>query len=38
VDEEVQVDGGLVTSRKPADLPAFCEKALELFRARVAAS
>jgi deglycase len=24
VDREVHVDGGLVTSRKPADLPAFC--------------
>ena len=24
VDREVQVDDGLVTSRKPADLPAFC--------------
>jgi len=24
VDEEVHVDGGLITSRKPDDLPAFC--------------
>ncbi|WP_344143134.1 type 1 glutamine amidotransferase domain-containing protein [Polymorphospora rubra] len=24
VDEEVQVDDGLVTSRRPADIPAFC--------------
>ena len=31
VDEEVHVDGGLVTSRKPADLPAFCAKAIEEF-------
>jgi protease I len=30
VDEEVVVDGELVTSRRPADLPAFCEKMLEL--------
>lgn len=29
VDEEVVVDKGLVTSRKPDDLPAFCEKMLE---------
>jgi len=29
VDEEVHVDAGLVTSRKPDDLPAFCEKAVE---------
>ena len=29
VDEEVVVDNGLVTSRKPDDLPAFCEKMLE---------
>jgi protease I len=29
VDEEVVVDNGLVTSRKPADLPAFCEKMIE---------
>jgi protease I len=29
VDEEVQVDGGLVTSRKPDDLPAFCAKLVE---------
>jgi protease I len=29
VDEEVVVDGNLVTSRKPDDLPAFNEKLLE---------
>ncbi|HKS45129.1 MAG TPA: type 1 glutamine amidotransferase domain-containing protein [Amycolatopsis sp.] len=29
VDEEVVVDGGLVTSRKPHDLPAFCGKMVE---------
>lgn len=29
VDEEVFVDDGLVTSRKPDDIPAFCEKLLE---------
>jgi len=29
VDEEVVVDNGLVTSRSPADLPAFCTKMVE---------
>lgn len=29
LDEEVVCDKGLVTSRKPADLPAFCEKLIE---------
>jgi protease I len=29
VDEEVRVESGLVTSRKPDDLPAFCEKLVE---------
>jgi protease I len=29
VDEEVVVDGGLTTSRKPDDLEAFCAKAVE---------
>jgi deglycase len=31
VDEEVHVDEGLVTSRKPDDIPAFTEKAIEEF-------
>jgi len=29
VDEQVHVDNGLVTSRKPDDLPAFCDKMIE---------
>ena len=29
IDEEVVTDNGLVTSRKPADLPAFCKKMIE---------
>jgi hypothetical protein len=29
VDEEVHVDNGLVTSRKPDDLDALCEKMIE---------
>lgn len=32
VDEEVHTDHGLVTSRKPDDLPAFCRKIVEEFR------
>lgn len=31
VDEQVVVDGDLVTSRKPDDLPAFNQKMIELF-------
>ncbi len=31
VDEEVVVDDGLVTSRKPGDLPAFCANMIEAF-------
>lgn len=31
VDEEVHVDEGLVTSRNPDDLPAFCSKTVEEF-------
>jgi protease I len=31
IDQEVVTDSGLVTSRKPDDLPAFCAKAVEEF-------
>jgi protease I len=31
VDQEVVEDGNLVTSRKPADLPAFCARLVEVF-------
>lgn len=31
VDQEVVVDHGLVTSRRPDDLPAFCDKMIEEF-------
>jgi len=31
VDEQVVVDNGLVTSRKPADIPAFNRKMIEEF-------
>ncbi|ACK72834.1 intracellular protease, PfpI family [Gloeothece citriformis PCC 7424] len=31
VDQEVVVDEGLVTSRKPDDIPAFCQKMIEEF-------
>jgi protease I len=32
-DAEVVVDGNLVTSRKPEDLPAFCRASLEVLTA-----
>lgn len=32
VDKEVVVDGNLVTSRKPGDLPAFCRETLKLLQ------
>jgi protease I len=32
VDQEVVVDSGIVSSRKPDDLPAFCKKMVEEFR------
>jgi protease I len=31
VDEEVVVDGNLITSRSPSDLPAFCETIIKQF-------
>jgi len=31
VDEEVHVDGDLVSSRKPDDLPAFCREIVQVF-------
>ena len=31
VDEQVHVDGALVSSRKPDDLPAFCEQMVRAF-------
>ena len=37
VDEEVVVDGNLVTSRKPDDLPAFCRAILERVAAKAKA-
>lgn len=33
VDQEVCVDGPILTSRRPADLPAFCAKLIELVAA-----
>lgn len=33
VDQEVVVEPGLVSSRKPADLPAFCREMLRMFEA-----
>ena len=36
VDEEVHVDDGLVSSRKPDDLPAFCKGILRVLEAGVA--
>jgi protease I len=33
VDAEVQVDGDLVTSRKPSDLEVFCARTVDLFAA-----
>src|SRR5947209_5390385 len=38
VDEEVVVDDGIVTSRKPDDIPAFNEKMIEQFAAERVAS
>jgi protease I len=35
VDEEVRADDGLLTSRKPDDLPAFCGNLIEEFAPKV---
>ena len=32
VDKQVTVDRGVISSRKPDDLPAFCQKLIEEFR------
>jgi len=37
VDREVVIDGGLVTSRKPDDIPAFNKAIIETFRKGVPA-
>ena len=37
VDKEVMVDGNLITSRKPADLPAFCREIARALSAHAAA-
>jgi protease I len=36
VDRETVVEGGLVTSRKPDDLPAFCREMIKLFQSGTA--
>jgi protease I len=36
VDEQVHVDGAIVTSRKPDDLPAFCKAMVDVFATRSA--
>ena len=38
VDREVVVDGRLVTSRKPDDLPAFCARMIEMFEGSTGAA
>ena len=38
VDQEVVVDGNLITSRKPSDIPAFSEKMVEALSERISAS
>lgn len=38
VDEEVAVDGNLITSRMPADLPAFCREIKKALVSRAAAA
>jgi protease I len=38
VDEEVHVDDGLISSRKPDDLPAFCKAIVEAFAKERAAA
>jgi protease I len=38
VDQEVVVDGNLITSRKPSDIPAFSQKVVEALSQRISAS
>jgi protease I len=35
VDKEVVVDGNIITSRSPDDLPAFCKEIIDMLAGRI---